>query len=210
MPQRPTKKLQVYEILKQAIISGEIKPGDILNEAELAQKYETGKTPTREALLLLTHENLLEALPRVGYIVPRLTTRDLLEIFSLRALLEVEAIGLAMDRLTPDVITALERNNLEESQILSDNSPQVSSLAYQLNREFHMIIARASGNQRLEKMLRDLLNDLERALSFDPYIADPAQHLEIIASLKARDKSRAQEAIRAHLNETRLRILKVV
>jgi DNA-binding GntR family transcriptional regulator len=210
MSQRPTKKLQIYEILKQAIVSGAIKPGEILNEAELAQKYETGKTPTREALLLLTHENLLEALPRVGYIVPRLTTRDLLEIFSLRALLEVEAIGLAVDRLAPAVITALERNNREESQILAENSAQVSNQAYQLNREFHMIIARASGNQRLEKILQDLLNDLERALSFDPYSADPSQHIEIINSLKAHDKVRAQEAIRAHLNETRLRILKVV
>jgi DNA-binding GntR family transcriptional regulator len=207
MPKRLTKKLHVYEILKQAIISGEIKPGEILNEAELAQKYETGKTPTREALLLLTHENLLEAMPRVGYAVPRLTPRDLLEIYALRALLETEAIGLAAERITPAEIAQLEENNKRESRIFSQNPAGVAGQAHKLNIEFHKIIARASGNSRLEKLIENLINDLERALSFDPYIADPAQHMEIIKSLKARDKFKAQEAMKTHLTETRLRIL---
>jgi DNA-binding GntR family transcriptional regulator len=209
MSQRPTKKLQIYEILKQAIVSGEIKPGEILNEAELAQKYATGKTPTREALLLLTHENLLEALPRVGYSVARLTTKDLLEIYALRILLETEAIGLAAERISPEEIANLEANNRQEAELFAKTSSRMTAAAYRLNIEFHQIIARASGNTRLAKMIESLINDLERALSFDPYIADPAQHLEIITSLKSRDKAWAQEAMKAHLAETRLRILKL-
>jgi len=206
MPKRPTKKLHVYEILKQAIISGEIKPGEILNEANLAQKYETGKTPTREALLLLTHENLLEAMPRVGYVVPSLTPRDLLEIYALRTLLETEAIGLAAERITPEEIAQLEENNRQESRIFSRNPAGAAGQAHKLNIEFHKIIARASGNSRLEKLIENLINDLERVLSFDPYIADPTQHKEIINSLQARDRSKAQEAMKAHLTDNRLRI----
>jgi len=60
----------VYEQLKNAIISGEIKPGEILNEAVLAEKYEIGKTPTREALLLLANEDFLDSMPRVGTLFP--------------------------------------------------------------------------------------------------------------------------------------------
>jgi DNA-binding GntR family transcriptional regulator len=207
MAQHPTKTQQVYEIVKQAIISGKIKPGEILNVADLAQKYEMGKTPTREALLLLTHENLLESMPRVGYVISRLTTRDLLEIYALRTLLEVEAIGLAAERITPAELALIEQNNQQEAQLGVPIPAGVNSQAYQLNTEFHLLIAKASGNARLEKLVGNLINDLERALSFDPYLADPTQHVEIINSLKSRDKAIAQEAMKKHLLETRLRIL---
>ncbi len=210
MTQQPTKKIHVYELLKQAIISGEIKPGEILNEANIARKYEIGKTPTREALLLLSHENLLDSMPRLGYVVSRLTTRDLLEIYSLRILLESEAAGLAAERISPEELAGLlENNRLEAELFKGDHSSASSNQAYRLNHQFHGAIARISGNSRLEKMIGDLIDDLERALSFDPYIADPAQHVEIINSLKAHDKIRAQDAMKAHLNETRLRILKL-
>lgn len=75
--------------------------------------------------------------------------------------------------------------------------------------EFHKTIARASGNSRLEKMIENLINDLERALYFDPYIADPSQHGEIIQSLKQHDVAKAEEAMKAHLSETKVRILKL-
>jgi len=207
---RPTKKVRVYEILRQAIVTGEIRPGEILNEANLAQKYNIGKTPTREALLLLTHENFLEAMPRVGYVVTRLTTQDLLEIYALRTLLEVEAVGLAADRITPAEIEQLQRNNEREAQLAGQNSREVARQAYQINYEFHTSIARTAGNSRLVKLIGALIDDLERALYFDPYIADPSQHREIIESLQSGDRQRAQEAMRAHLTDTRLRILKVI
>lgn len=210
MTPRPTKKLHVYEILRQAIVTGEIRPGEILNEANLAQKYDIGKTPTREALLLLTHENFLEAMPRVGYIVTRLTTQDLLEIYALRTLLEVEAVGLAAERITAAEIQQLELNNEREAQLSGQNTREVARLAYRINYEFHTGIARAAGNNRLVKLIGELIDDLERALYFDPYIADPSQHREIIESLKSHDRPRAQEAMRAHLTDTRLRILKVI
>lgn len=210
MTPRPTKKLHVYEILRQAIVTGEIRPGEILNEANLAQKYDIGKTPTREALLLLTHENFLEAMPRVGYIVTRLTTQDLLEIYALRTLLEVEAVGLAAERITAAEIQQLELNNEREAQLSGQNTREVARLAHRINYEFHTGIARAAGNNRLVKLIGELIDDLERALYFDPYIADPSQHREIIESLKSHDRPRAQEAMRAHLTDTRLRILKVI
>ncbi|MCX6079734.1 MAG: GntR family transcriptional regulator [Chloroflexi bacterium] len=207
MANRSTKKALIYEQLKSDIISGNIRSGEILNEADLANRYGTGKTPTREALLLLTHENLLDSMPRMGYMVSRLTTKDLLEIYYLRSILETEAVGLAVDRITPEDIAHLEQNNQLESQIFSQGSGRMNAQAYQLNREFHQIISHAAGNTRLEKIIIDLINDLERALSFDPYIADPAQHTELIESLKTGSKTRAQDAMKVHLAETRMRIL---
>jgi DNA-binding GntR family transcriptional regulator len=65
---KPTKKSIVYKKIKNSLISGEIKPGEIM-KVILPIIFHIGKTPTREALIVLTHDNLLEALPRTGYIV---------------------------------------------------------------------------------------------------------------------------------------------
>jgi DNA-binding GntR family transcriptional regulator len=203
-----TKKYQVYECLKRSIITGEYKPGGILNEAELAQKLGFGKTPTREALILLAHEKLLEPMPRVGYVVTSLTIQEVLETFYLRIVLEVDAIGLAVVRITHPEIQVLEENNYQEEEVfLQTSEEQDRDQAQRLNRAFHLTIAKASGNQRLEYLVNDFLDDLERALFFDPSIADASQHRQIIEQLKNHDKVKAQEAMRTHLEETRNRIL---
>jgi DNA-binding GntR family transcriptional regulator len=203
-----TKKSIVYDQLKRSIISGEISAGTILNEAELVQSLGVGKTPIREALIMLSHEGLVDAMPRVGYVVTRLTIQDMLEIFALRILLEVDAIGMAAERITENDIHKLEDNNKREAALAKGKAgTSLKEQGYQLNREFHLIIAQATGNQRLVRLIQDLIDDLERALSFDPYIADPSQHGGIIQCLKSRDKTKAQAAMREHIEETRNRIV---
>lgn len=206
MPQ--TKKDRVYEQIRKAILSGELKAGEILKEGELAQRYSAGKTPTREALIVLSYEKFLEPMPRVGYIVVKPSIHDVLETFHLRMLLEVEAIGLAAERLSEEEIWQLEQNNQAENDVVSHYSgSELKEKAYELNRDFHLIIAQASGNSRLAQTVRQLIEDMERMLSEDPYLADPAQHKQILERLMQRDKAKAQEAMRMHLEETRSRIL---
>lgn len=203
-----TKKSFVYELLKRRIISGELTAGTILNEAELADELRIGKTPTREALIMLAHEGFVDALPRVGYAVTRLTLQDMLEIFTLRIILEVEAIGIASERITDNDINKLVANNKEEAALAKQKADaSLRERGYQVNREFHLIIAQATGNNRLARIIQSLIDDLERALSFDPYIADPTQHDDIILHLTNRDKVKAQAAMRRHIEETRTRII---
>ena len=157
---------------------------------------------------MLSHEGLVDAMPRVGYVVTRLTIQDMLEIFALRILLEVDAIGIATERITENDIGKLEDNNKRETA-LANGEPGASlkEQGYQLNREFHLIIAQATGNQHLVRLIQDLIDNLERALSFDPYIVDPSQHGGIILCLKNRDKAQAQAAMRQHIEGTRNRIV---
>jgi DNA-binding GntR family transcriptional regulator len=207
MSAAPTKKEQVYERIRRAIITGELKPGEILNEAEIAAQFESGKTPTREALLLLTHDGFLDSLPRVGYIVSKPTMQDILEIFHLRIILEVEAIGLAAGRLSPEDIRHLQENNKEEEKLMVSTNPNDKATASALNREFHFILARPSGNARLATLIQQLVDDMERMLVNDPYLTDPSQHKKILDALLTQDKEQAQEAIRLHIEETRNRIV---
>jgi len=195
-----SKKSEIYEILRQNIINRTVEPGTILNEGTLAKQYGVSRTPVREALLMLAVENLVNPMPRAGYLVTELTIRDVQESFHLRELLECEATRLAAARIDE---TALEHLSAIEIGI----PPHVT----EMNRDFHLTIARASGSQRLLRLIEQSLDEMERMLNRDPYMIEPPQtytgHGEIIRALLQRDAEGAQEAMSRHLVNTKMRVL---
>jgi DNA-binding GntR family transcriptional regulator len=206
-----SKKEKAYLEIKQAIILGQLAPGKIYRITELSEIFEVGRTPAREALVVLTSEGLVDAIPRSGYLVKSLSIHDMLEIFHLRSVLEVEGAGLAAERITDDDIKILEENNrLEQELALSPNMDESLNpyrKGYELNLEFHLTITHASGNHRLAKSVEKLLNEMERILASDPYIAEPQHHAEILEKLKHRDKQGAREAMKRHIEDTKNRSL---
>ena len=211
MPSTITKKDRAYQAIKHAIIAGELRPGEIYSITELSETFAVGRTPAREALVILASEGLIDPIPRSGYLVTPISIRDVLEVFHLRTVLEVEAVGLAVDRITEDDIRALEENNRREREVLAAQRANPSSQSYragyELNSEFHLTVARASGNLRLASLVEQLLNEMERILARDPYIADPQQHVGILNGLRRRDRPAAQNAMRQHLEDTKNRLL---
>ena len=194
-----TKKDKAYQVIKKAIIAGQLESAKIFSITELSEKFEVGRTPVREALVILASEELIEPIPRFGYQVKSLSVHDMLEIFHLRSVLEVEGAGFAAERITDDDISLLEENNRSEQEIVlslqSDKSTHSYDEGYVLNLEFHLTIARVSGNKRLADSVEKLLNELERVLDYDPRIAEVEkavatvkQHKEIIEGLRRRDK----------------------
>lgn len=206
-----SKKEQAYQAIKQAIIAGQLESAKIYSITELSETFGLGRTPAREALVILASEGLIDPIPRSGYQVTSLSMRDMLEIFHLRSVLEVEGAGLAAERITDGDIHILEENNHQERELAfssySDLAAQSYRKGYDLNLEFHLTIARASGNKRLANLVEKLLNELERVLAYDPYLAEPQQHAEIIEGLKRRDKLGSQEAMKRHLEDTKNRSL---
>ena len=207
MPNTISKKEKAYQAIKQAIITGKLEPTKIYTITELSEPFEVGRTPAREALLILASEGLIDPIPRSGYQVKSLSIHDLLEIFHLRSVLEIEGVGLAAEKITDNDINLLEENNHKEQEMAlnppSDASDQSYRKGYDLNLEFHLTIARASGNNRLADLVEKLLNELERVLAYDPQIAEPQQHAEILEALNRRDKLGSQEAMKKHLEVTK-------
>ena len=214
MPNSVTKKDKAYQAIKKAIISGQLESAKIFNIKELAETFDVSVTPAREALVILASEGLIEPIPRIGYQIKSLSVHDMLEIFHLRIVLEAEGAGLAAERITDDDIRLLEANNRLEQELVislqSGHSTHSYNEGYALNLEFHLIIARASGNQRLADMVNKLQNESELVLGYDPHIArvDVAaaaaiQHYEIIERLRRRDKSGAQEAMKKHIENAK-------
>ncbi len=205
------KKDQAYQLLKTAIISGELSAGGIYTLSDLSQITEISSTPTREALLSLESEGLIEPIPRTGYMITPITIRDVLELFHLRKVLEGEAIRLASERITDEDIHLLEQNNHKESLLATKEVQETDrddyTSAYQLNTEFHLLIAHASGIQRLERMIGKLLLEMERIFAKDPLVAYPQQHLAIIEALKNHNKEAAGKAMVDHIENTKRRLI---
>ena len=213
-----SKTQVLYQQVRDKIVSGEIKPGAILTESGLSDEYGVSKAPAREALVLLGHEGLVESMPRIGHVVATFTVQDVLETFHLRSIVEAEAAGLAAERITEEGIAALLKNNGEEFA-LSEREHDAAILrmvahedgfydrACQLNKEFHQLIAQASGNRRLADLIKRLVEDMRRMLAFNSHLVTPQQHLEIIEALKLRDRAKAEQAMKRHMEETKSGLL---
>jgi DNA-binding GntR family transcriptional regulator len=211
MPNSVSKREKAYQAIKQAIIAGQLESAKIYSLSELSETFDVGRTPAREALVILASQGFIDPIPRSGYQVKPLSIHDILEIFHLRRVLEVEGTGLAAGRITDEDISLLEENNFQAQAIVltphAEGSAQSYRREYDLNLEFHLTIARASGNKRLVDLVEKLLNELERVLAHAPGLAEPQQHAEILESLKRRDKLGSQEAIKKHLEDTKERCL---
>lgn len=214
MTNSESKKDKAYQAIKRAIIAGQLESTKIYSISELSETFNLGRTPAREALVILASEGFIDPIPRSGYQVKSISIHDMLEIFHLRSVLEVEGAGLAAERITDNDIRVLEANNhIEHDIVLSLQSDQ-SAISYiegsALNMGFHLTIARASGNKRLADLVKRLLNESERILIYDPNTAEvekaagsAEQHNEIIQKLKWRDKQASREAMKKHIEETK-------
>jgi len=200
---------EVYERIKQDIITCAIAPGQLLNEGELADHLEVSKTPVREALTQLQQDGLVELIPRKGYLVTTLTLRDIQEIFQLRLILERAATVLAVDHITDAGIDKLERY-LEIEFDPDDHSTLYPYI--QGNKDFHMEIARASNNSRLVRHLARVFDDAQRLQYMDLDKGDALwawnrDHERIIEALRKRDKEAAAAAVEEAIAEARVRLL---
>jgi DNA-binding GntR family transcriptional regulator len=188
-------KQEVYDDIRQEIVGGDSLPGDLLKERELAAKYGVSKTPVREALSLLEQHGLVKAVPRAGYMVTQLTIRDVQEVYQLRLALEAMAARLAAERITDEELRELERVA----------SPSTADEAVVFNHQFHLEVARASGNSRLAEMVEHLLDDMDRWAGVDFSGFSEAQlhrgHTVELDALRARDPDVAEEAFRSHLQQ---------
>ena len=190
-----------YRILKEKIVSLELPPASLLNEADLMAELDLGRTPIREALQRLALENLVVILPRRGTIVADLNMSDLQKIFEIRLELEAYAVRLAAERATPAQIVEMETlfANCDEIIHRGDYDQLI-----RLDHQAHVLLAQAAHNEFLEETLERLYTHVLRLWYVSLHKVSRLteaieEHREIIAAIKARDGQRAAEIMRAHI-----------
>lgn len=205
-------KARVYGSLKSDLIAGKLRPGEFLQEKQLADRFGVSKTPIREALAELVKDGFIQLIPRKGYWVSPIDPQDVKDKIELRVILESAAVELAASRISAAELEALEALILPQPP---DGGPVVDREqleAYsRANTEFHRMVAAASGNFTLARAITKVLEELTRLILLYyslPSIEETAHdHLELIEALRRGDARRAREVIERHLGVTRERLL---
>ncbi len=199
---RPSKTARIYQALRHEILTLQLPAGSILVENALAARFAVSKTPLREALALLQQDRLIESLPRKGYLVTMVTVEDQRELIELRAALDGAAAELAARRITPQEVDALERVLMPPQQTFD---AKAAKRLMDLNRRFHVGIARASGNRRLTELVERMVDETARLFAPGFHMGD---HRDIIEALRSGDGARARAAAVNHILMTQDRARK--
>lgn len=197
------KKPAPYEMLKQAILTGELEPGQPLVETVLAEWCEVSRTPIREALTRLEQDGVVVRSDR-GLIVRKRSPDEILDIYEARILLEGRAARVAAERHSRvDVLTILRLTS--DAELVSTSDPIAMAEA---NREFHQAVWRASHN---EPMI-DLLTRLDLHLVRYPAttLTQPGrweeandEHRRIIEAIERSDYDAAEALSTEHFTKAR-------
>lgn len=203
---------RVYAILKREILTCAIAPGTSLYEGQLAERLLVSKTPIRDALGMLVHEGFVSVQPRQGYRVSDITLADVQEVFQMRMLLEPAAAELAAERATADQLKRLQE--LAEESYVYGELPTYEEFVVK-NREFHVLLAAASGNGRLAAMLRNLLEEMQRLFLFGLDIRDSAQeqiaeHRELVDALLKGNQHMARQIATEQIETSRKRVMEAL
>jgi DNA-binding GntR family transcriptional regulator len=195
-----------YLALRQDILSCTLAPGSTLTEPFLMERYDVGKSTCRVALARMVQEGFVRSVPRQGYVVTPVTLKDVEELFELRLLLEPAAARLAAGRTNTVMLTEIEK--LTRSNKASRNSGNRMSFFLDSNQQFHLAIARASGNSRLVNSIATLLDEMKRlvALGFLNQGASPEiahDHDELIRALQKGDGEEAERISARHVTTFR-------
>ncbi len=187
------------------IVKGEYRPSQKLKEEEIATRLGISRPPVREAFKALEVEGLVVRKPRRGVFVTEMSGKDVWEAYTLKASLYELSAELAVDRILPQSIQALERI-VEEMEDTIQPQP-VDLLRYQqLHERFHRIIMEAAGNRRLKKFSESLHNQVSRfsyrSLQNQAHLAASVDyHRRIVAALARRDRQEACRLMKKHVLE---------
>lgn len=155
---KPLRDL-VFDYMKEAIITGKLKPGERLMEVQLAERLGVSRTPVREAIRKLELEGLVVMVPRKGAYVADLNAKDLLNVLEVRSSLEGLAASLAAERITDEELEKL-KSIVEEFRVKMDEGDLEALI--RLDKEFHDLIFAASRNDKLIQIMNNLQEHVHR------------------------------------------------
>ena len=189
---------QVYVTLKQAILTGALKPQGKLNEVKIAEQLNVRATPVREAFRKLAKDNLVVIKPWKGVTVKGYTPEEIIAMYQCREMMEGLGARLCAENCTDEQIEELQ--SICDAGIAS-SSPEDR---VQINSRFHSLISFFSGNERVV----DYLAEFREMVNRDMYISTldkgrtdlcDREHMEIMDAIRAHDPERAEQAMRKHI-----------
>lgn len=191
----------VYDWIRDAIWDGRFARGERVREEEIAQTLGVSRTPVRQALQLLAERGLLTAGIGRSLVVTKLTAQQILELYSMREILEGSAARFAAQHAAKAEIQVLHRM-LDEFTVARNDPKRLITL----NHRFHQAIYDAAHNRYLTQVLTGLIDSMallhSNTFRFPNRFADSdAEHRTIVAAIEQGNPARAEEAAREHIRQ---------
>jgi DNA-binding GntR family transcriptional regulator len=197
-----------YEGIKHRIITCAFRPGEYINELQLSALLKIGRTPVHQALDRLMIEGMVEVIPRKGVIVKPVSLNEVLQIIEVRLINEPFGARLAAEHANDADLAALADVLKRAKNWATLRNIENMML---LDREFHLLIARAAKNDVLMELLRSLH---ERSLRFwfislnapAQYESVQKEHADILEAVRQRKPQKAEAAMRHHIESFRTNV----
>lgn len=191
----------IFNSLREAIIIGELRPGERLMEVQLAEKMGVSRTPVREAIRKLELEGLVDMIPRKGAHVAELSIKDIMDVLEVRASLDSLATSLAAERITDDELKELKHIN---GQFASYIEKENLNGSIKKDVEFHDIIYKASRNDKLISILNNLREQVQRfrVIYLKEYNNSKnliKEHNDIYEAVSSRSTENARNIAKTHI-----------
>ena len=198
----------VFNTLRQAILKGELEPGERLMEIQLAERLGVSRTPIREAIRKLELEGLVHMVPRKGAEVASISEKSLREVLEVRRSLEELAIELACQKITAEQIKELEEAEVQFADAVQKGDAMTIA---ESDEHYHDVIYQATDNSRLVQILNNLREQMYRYRL--EYIKDAdkrqilvVEHEHIIRAVKNHNIPEAKQAMREHIDNQQLTV----
>ncbi len=202
----------VFKTLREAILRGDLKPGERLMELQLAAKLGVSRTPIREAIRMLQQEGLAVTIPRRGAEVAAMTEKDMEDVLQVREALEILAVQLASEKITKEQIAELEERLKAFEQAVE--TAEVKQIA-QSDIDFHDLIYTAAENPRLVVLLNNLREQIYRYRV--EYLKDEKnyprlieEHKQIMQGLKERNEQYVVEMTKKHMDNQAVAVRNII
>ena len=191
----------VFNTLREAILKGELKPGERLMELQLAAKLGVSRTPIREAIRMLEQEGLAVTIPRKGAEVAKMTEKDMEDVLQIREALDELAAKIACEQISEEQLEELVATMHEfEESTKTDNVKKIA----EADVKFHDIIYQSTGTPKLVNMLNNLREQMYRYRV--EYLKDEnnyptlmKEHKDIVEGLVRKNKTQVTETMHQHV-----------
>ena len=191
---------QLYRLLRDRIVKGDLAPGARISESEIAASYKVSRQPVREAFIKLAEEALVEVRPQRGTYVRRISVPAVMTARFVREAVEADIVRQAARAVTPEILALLEANLAAQRAVVDSDDP---SRFMELDEGFHRLLAEAAGQPAIWDILEDLKTQMDRVRHISarqfPRERLIDQHAAVVAALRAGDPQAAETEMRTHL-----------
>lgn len=193
---------QMHRLLRGRIVRGELMPGTIISETEIAMEYTVSRQPVREAFIKLAEENLVEVRPQRGTFIRRIPVSSVVSAQFVRESVEADIVRMVAGNPSKAILEELDR--LSRELIAAADDPEAAHFVA-LDEAFHSALIEEAGQTAVAEILQGLKTQMNRVrhLTLREFSRAKVvkQHGEIPGAIRARNPEAACDAMRLHLRE---------